>query len=160
MVRTVLSLTALLVVSAALVAADQKTAQKAATADASVVVVDPMDLRQPVPNPEKELSEKYDGKQVRFTGHLHAVNTDKKTKTTSYQLQKEVRSAATPAKGQKKDAKAKPEVVTVTVYLQAEDKRLQDPKSKINVTVEGKGEITADGSLIIRNARVTEFEKR
>ena len=163
MVRTVLSLTALLVVSATLLAADQKSAQKTATADSSVVVVDPMDLRQPVPNPERELTEKYDSKQVRFTGRLHAVVPDKKTKTTAYQLQKEVKSAT--AKGNKtasgqKNAKAKPDVVTVTVYLQKEDKRLQDSKSKIDLTVEGKAEITSDGSLIIRGARVTEFEKR
>jgi hypothetical protein len=162
MVRTVLSLTALLVISAMLVAADQKNAQKSATADSSVVVVDPMDLRQPVPNPERELSEKYDGKQVRFTGRLHGMNTDKKTKATSYQLQKDVKSAATDAKAKgKKDAKAKADVVTVTVYLQKDDQRLHDSKSKINLTVEGKAEIsTSDGSMIIRNARVTDFEKR
>ena len=158
MVRTALSLTALLLVSATLLAADQKTAQKKATpADTSVVVVDPMDLRQPVPNPERELTEKYDGHQVRFTGRLQAVVTDKKTKTNSYQLQKAVKSAATKTKA---NAKAKPDVVTVTVHLQKDDKRLQDSKSVINLTVEGKGEITANGSLIIRNARVTDFEKR
>jgi hypothetical protein len=151
-------LTALLVVSATLLAADQKNVQKKATpADSSVVVVDPMDLRQPVPNPERELTEKYDGKQVRFTGQLHDVQADKKTKTTAYHLQKEVKSASTTAK---KGTKAKPDVVTVTVYFQKEDKRLLDPKSKTNLTVEGKGEVTSDGSLIIRNARVTDYEKR
>jgi len=158
MVRTALSLTALLVASAMLLAADQKNVQKKATsADTAVVVVDPMDLRQPVPNPERELTEKYDGKQVRFTGRLHDVVTEKKTKTNAYHLQKEVKSASTTAK---KGAKPKPEVVTVTVYFQKDDKRLLDSKSKVNLTVEGKGEITADGSLIIRGARITDFEKR
>jgi len=160
MVRATLSVTALLVVSVAVLAADQKNApnNSGTTGDKQVVVVDPMDLRQPVPNPERELTEKYDGKQVRYTGQLHAVVQDKKTKAYSYELQTPVRSAKQQDKA-KKDPKAKPDVVTVTVFLQKDDKRLQNPKAQFKLTVVGKGEIGVDGSLIIRNAQISDLEE-
>src|ERR1700740_3360767 len=40
------------------------------------IVVDPMDLRTPVPDPEKELTEKYDGKTVVFAGNLHSAGRE------------------------------------------------------------------------------------
>src|SRR5260370_32235199 len=50
------------------------------------VVVDPMDLRAPVPDPEKGLTEKYDGKAVVFSGNLHVAGQDASTKQRWYKL--------------------------------------------------------------------------
>ena len=159
MQRVFVSLTALLLAGVALAA--DKTQQAADAAD-KPVVVDPLDLRQPVPNPEAGLTEKYDGKSVRFTGQLQGSGQDAKTKAAWYNLQVEVPKVATKAKTDakaKKAAKEAKDVVTVKVYFQKPDQRLRASATRPSLTVVGKGEITTDGSLIIRNAEVVNLDK-
>lgn len=153
MFRVALSVVVLLAASASVLAADTKKTE--ATNQEKPVVVDPFDLRQPVPNPERELTEKYDSQLVQYTGQLKAVHTDKKRKTNWYELQTVIRQP----KGQGKNAATTTEYVTVTVYLKQDDKRLQNTKSQIKLTVEGRGEITTDGGLVIRNAQIKNFEQ-
>lgn len=110
------------------------------------VVVDPMDLRTPVPDPEKELTEKYDGKIVMFSGDSHGTGQDASTKQRWYKLAVQaIQEQGSPA------AKPKMQTVIVKVYFAANERRL--PTQPANYTVQGTGEITVDGSLIIRNAR-------
>jgi hypothetical protein len=110
------------------------------------VVVDPADLRTPVPDPEKELTEKYDSKLVLFSGNLHSAGRDAGTNQPWYKL-------AVQAMQEQTDPKAKPKTQTVVVkiFFAGNERRL--PTRPAYYTVQGRGEITADGSLIIRNAR-------
>ena len=111
------------------------------------VVVDPMDLRTPVPDPEKELTEKYDGKTVVFSGKLHSSGRDANSKERWYQLAVQaIQEQSKPA------AKPKMQTVIVKVYLAPRERR--SPTRPGSYTVQGTGEITVTGSLIIRNARI------
>jgi hypothetical protein len=110
------------------------------------VVVDPMDLRAPVPDPEKGLTEKYDGKEVVFAGNLHSVGRDAGTKQTWYKL-----AVQAIQEQSKPRAKPKMQTVTVTVYFAAQERRL--PTRQASYTVQGMGTIAVDGSLVIRSAR-------
>jgi hypothetical protein len=125
----------------------------------NIVLVDAMDLRQPVADPEKELSLKYDGQTVRYTGQLHHVAHDSKSKTTSYDFQTVIQPPKKKDKNQK-GTNAKPEIVTVTVYFQNDEPRLRNPNSQITATIVGRGEITTQGNLLIRKARLTDVEER
>src|SRR5258708_30607675 len=78
---------ALLLASPALLGADDKGAFGARE---KPVKVDPLDLRKPIPDPGAGLTEKYDGKLVRFTGHVKASGKDARTKTYWYDLQTEI----------------------------------------------------------------------
>src|SRR5262249_39622626 len=110
------------------------------------VVVDPQDLRTPVPDPELGLTDKYDGRQVVFTGTLQATGQDTGTKQRWYQL-------AIPAVQFQSSPWAKPktQTVVVTVYFAPGERRL--PARTASYTVQGTGEITVDGALVIRAAR-------
>jgi hypothetical protein len=112
-------------------------------ADASrPVVVDPLDLRKPVPDPEGALTEKYDGKLVRFTGVVRRASTDRKTKQPRYELHYAIL-------GKKKGARKAEvvETVVVAVTFASGQKDLTG-----TVTVEGKGSVMVDGSLVISDA--------
>ena len=125
------------------------TAYLAAAADQvkeKPVVVDPMDLRAPVPDPEKGLTEKYDGKAVVFSGNLHSGGQDASTKQRWYKLTVQaIQEQSSPT------AKPKMQAVIVQVYFAGSERNL--PTRPSYYTVEGIGEIAVDGSLIIRNAR-------
>jgi hypothetical protein len=111
------------------------------------LVVDPMDLRTPVPDPEKELTDKYDGKTVIFSGKLYSTGRDAISKERWYKL------AVQAIQEQTKPAtKPKMQTVIVKVYFAPQERRL--PTRQTNYTVQGTGEITVKGSLIIRNARI------
>jgi hypothetical protein len=110
------------------------------------VVVDPMDLRTPVPDPEKGLTEKYDGKAVVFSGNLHSGGQDVNTKQRWYKLAVQAaQEQSGPA------AKPKMQTVIVKVYFAGSERNL--PTRPATYTVQGLGEIMVDGSLIIRNAK-------
>src|SRR5438552_575391 len=121
----------------------------AAAADAvqeKPVVVDPMDLRRPVPDPEQGLTEKYDGKTVVFSGTLHTAGQDASTKQRWYNLADQaILEQSSPT------AKPKMQTIVVKVFFANNERRL--PAKSAYTTVEGKGEITVDGALIIRDAR-------
>jgi len=110
------------------------------------IMVDPMDLRTPVPDPEKELTEKYDGKVVVFAGNLHSAGQDAGTKQRWYKL-----AVQAIQEQSKLTVKPKTQSVVVKVYFASNERRL--PTRPASYTVQGTGEITVDGSLIIRNAR-------
>ena len=138
--RAIFFLAALVLASTALLAdAADQTKQKP-------VVVDPMDLRTPVPDPELGLTEKYDGKTVVFTGDFQSGGQDASTKVRWYTLAVPViqeRSSPT--------AKAKMQTVVVKVYFAGSERRL--PTRPASYTVEGTGQIAVDGALIIHNAK-------
>jgi hypothetical protein len=115
-----------------------------------VVVVDPSDLKPPLENPEAELTDKYDGKTVRFTGHFQATGQDARTKKTWHDLATEVALGNGP-----KAAKAK---IVVRVYFQGNDRQAKVLKPGTVVTVEGKGEIVPTGPrpLLITEADVVD----
>jgi hypothetical protein len=115
-------------------------------ADDKPVVVDPMDLRAPVPDPEKELTEKYDGKIVVFSGNLHSAGRDASTNQPWYKLAVQTVQEQTNPK-----AKPKMQTVIVKIFFAGNERRL--PARQAYYTVQGRGEITVDGSLVIRNAR-------
>ena len=121
-------------------------ARAADRANDKPVVVDPADLRTPVPDPEKELTEKYDGKTVVFSGNLHSAGRDAGTNQPWYKL-----AVQTPQEQTSPRAKPKTQTVIVKVFFAGKERRL--PTRPAYYTVEGTGEIMADGSLIIRNAR-------
>lgn len=151
MKRAAFFLAALLLVVPARGAADPPSGTAAKD---KPVVVEPLDLRQPVPDPQAELYQKYDGKTVRFTGVLHSWGTAAKIRW--FEFQTEVPQAA-PTPGNK-GAKAKTERVAVRVYFQQDDKRLRPQPSRVPLTVEGTGEVLVDGALVIRGARIVTSE--
>jgi len=121
------------------------------------VLVDPTEFRQPIPDPELGLTDKYDGKQVRFTGAVTKVSVDKKTKKHHYELQYVIVQQMR-VKG--KEVVVGKEAITVPVTLLNDDKSFQLQVEKLlgakqpgpTVTVEGLGSIMVDGSLVITNA--------
>jgi hypothetical protein len=122
-------------------------ADKTAEAKAKAVVVDPVDLKPPLEDPEAALSEKYDGKPVRFTGVVTNKVRDPKTKAIWYEL-----SASVPG-GKKK------ETVQVKVVLAEPDARLQRAQGKPTVTVEGQaGIVPGTHPLVISGAKVVAYE--
>jgi hypothetical protein len=158
MKRATFTLAALFLAGVALAADDQ---EQTGGPTPKPVVVDPTDLRQPVADPEKGLTEKYDGKQVRFTGQVQGSGQDAGTRATWYNLQVELPRVAQNAKktaNAKKGAKEAMDLVVVKVYLQQPDKRLRAAPARAGVTVVGKGQITPDGSLIIRDAEVMKLD--
>src|SRR5262249_510840 len=121
----------------------------AADSKDKVVVVDPGDLKPPLENPEAELTDKYDGKKVRFTGHFQAAGQDTMTKKTWHDLTAEVALGNGP-----KAAKAK---VVVRVYFHGGEKQVKALKPGTLVTVEGKGEVvTGQRPLLITEADVVD----
>jgi hypothetical protein len=131
-----------------------------------VVVVDPADLRKPVPDPEEGLSEKYGDKVVRFSGEIRRASFDKKTKTHRYELHHDIlqpvpaKDKTRPAaKGNTKPAMTVAETIVVPVTflkpqkeLQQEFERLAKAKKGVPLTVQGKGSVMSDGTLVISEA--------
>jgi hypothetical protein len=154
MKRATLLLTALFLAGPALFADDTRPG---GDPENKPVIVDPLDLRQPVPDPEKGLTEKYDGKTVRHVGELTRWGQDNQTKTYWYELQTVI-AKPKPVGQAKQDPKAKPDIVTVKVYFADDEKQLRAKNARFKVKVEGKGEITADGSLVIQKARLVDMD--
>jgi hypothetical protein len=130
--------------------ADSKSGFKD-TAD-KTIVVDPLDLRQPVPDPERELTQKYDGKTVRFTGVLQSFGTENDKKTHWYDLAVDTAKRKDKATAKKETG----QVVVVRVYFRTDEKRLRSLQTKPALTVEGTGSIMQDGSLVIRGAIIVD----
>ncbi len=116
------------------------------------VVVDPADLRKPVPEPEQGLTEKYDGKLVRFTGTMSRSTFDKKARTWTYELH-HVIVHQSQAKNKKPVVLGK-ETVVVPVHFLKDEKQLRARESGFTLTVEGKGSVMVDGTLVITEAVV------
>lgn len=154
MVRAAFSMVALVLVATGALAADRKANRPELDAQGNpIVIVDPMDLRQPVPNPEAELTQKYNNHTVRYTGRLVAIKQDQKSKIVTYQVQSEVRQPKQPSKNAKA-AQPKPAIVTVVVFPQQDNQRLHNARITFDLTVQGKGEVMTDGTLWIRNAQI------
>jgi hypothetical protein len=121
------------------------------------VIVDPAELVQPVPDPELGLTDKYDGKVVRFTGVLRSLSVDKKTKEYQGELVFEI---VHRAKVKGKLTVVGTDKVVVAVTFESPEKALllrfereqRIKGSPIQLTVQGKGSITTDGSLVITDA--------
>src|SRR5260370_41358578 len=97
------------------------------------VVVDPMDLRAPVPDPEKGLTEKYDGKAVVFSGNLHGAGQDASTKQRWYKLTVQaIQEQSSPT------AKPKMQAEIVQGYFAGRESKL--PTRPSYYTSEGIGE--------------------
>jgi hypothetical protein len=122
----------------------------AAAGSADAVVVDPLDLRRPVPDPEEGLTAKYDGKTVRFTGTLARVTADRKTKKPVAELNYTVLERR-QARGQPPRVVSK-ETVIVVAHFQGDEKMLRGQKSGTVLTVEGQGSVMVDGTLVITGA--------
>jgi hypothetical protein len=142
MTRLAAALVALSLAGPALVAAPPDDA----------VVVDPLDLRKPVPDPEDGLTGKYDGKTVRFTGALARVTADKKTKKPVAELNYDIVDQR-PARGKGPRLVSK-ETVIVAVHFQDDGKALRGRKPGTVLTVEGQGSVMVDGTLVISGAVV------
>jgi len=122
------------------------------------VVVDPLDLRQPVPDPEAGLTQKYDGKVLRYTG-LPIRWGEEPGSPRWYDLQTEITPPPSPEAKGKKSQNAPPETVTVRVSFQGqEDRRLRPQPPRVNLTVEGIGAVLADGTLLIQGAKIVRAE--
>jgi hypothetical protein len=121
------------------------------------VIVDPAELVQPVPDPELGLTDKYDGKVVRFTGMLRSLSVDKKTKANQAELVFEIVHRA-KVKGKRTVVGTDQVVVAVTfespekALLLRFEREQRIKGSPIQLTVQGKGTITTDGSLLITDA--------
>jgi hypothetical protein len=145
----------LIVLSAAAFVAAGVRAQE--TKKAPPVVVDPAELVQPVPDPGLGLSEKYDGKIVRFTGLLRSLSIDKKTKAYQGEMIYEIIHRA-KVKG--KQVVVGKDVVVVAVSFEGQEKALLAKFERqqvlkaplLELTVQGKGSVTSDGSLVITEA--------
>jgi hypothetical protein len=83
---------------------------------------------------------------VLFTGQVLKFGEEGSKKTHWYEL------GVDPLQNRRTGPKkaVEKELVVVRVYFQHDEKRLRSGKP--TVTVEGKGEITVDGSLVIYNA--------
>jgi hypothetical protein len=134
-----LVLAGVLATCASLPAGDEKT----------VVVVDPLDLRQPLADSEAALKEKYEGKIVQFTGLLVGHGPDAKQKKYWYTVQ-----AAVPA-GEVK-GKAQKELISVRVSFHVDQKMLRTSKGRYEVAVAGSAVILTQGkyAMVIEDAQL------
>jgi hypothetical protein len=152
------------------------TTQRLTGPAARPVLVDPLDFRQPIPEPTETLIPKYGDKNVRFTGTLLKWGQDEK-KRPFYDLQAVISnvgqaSPTPPASGQpgvtppgspgrgKPSANApaeqpKKETVVARVYLKSDDPRLRGQAGHLELTVEGKGQIQlGTWQLVITDATI------
>lgn len=120
------------------------------------VVVDPLDLRKPVPDPGGPLTEKYDGKVVRFTGTVSRATLDKATKQPRFEMQYAILEK--PA-GAKKAKVAETIVVAVSFANSERNLPVVNTARPGTVTVEGQGAVMTDGSLVITEASIV-LEKK
>jgi hypothetical protein len=148
--RSALPLAALSLLCLAVLTTDRRAG--AATDDPPYVVVDPGDLRQPIPDPELGLTEKYDGKLVRFTGALRRWSLDKKTKKLTFELQHDIVKLVT-TRG-KQPRRVREETIVVPVTFRPDDRLLRARQPGLVITVEGKASVMTDGALVITEAVV------
>jgi hypothetical protein len=148
MKRKAIVLIALVVAGAALAVADPQAG--AAPRPANYVLVDPADLRQPVPDPQDGLSAKYDGQVVRFTGVLTRAALDAKAKQTTAELRYDIVHQLTGKN--KKAVVVGRESIVVPVRFQGAERQLQGRKPGYTLTVQGRGSIMVDGTLVITEA--------
>ena len=157
MKRRAIVLTALLLACPVFIALVRQAAA-ADNAAANYVVVDPLDLRQPVPNPEVGLTGKYDGKIVRFTGTPRST-VDKKTKQVSFELRHDIVQKV-PGTGKKPKVVVQ-ETIVVPVAFQNGEKQLLQNLERLQrarkpvppITVQGQGSVTGE-TLSITDAVV------
>jgi hypothetical protein len=147
MKRSAFLLTALGLTSLGLLAPDQPA--RAAPQPATYVVVDPTDLRKPVPDPEQGLTQKYDGQVVRFTGQLQRVTLNRKSKKYSYEMHYVIVHRLR-VKG--KAPRVTKETIVVPVTFLKDEKQLRARNRGFTLTVQGKGSIMVDGTLVISDA--------
>jgi hypothetical protein len=134
-----------------------------------VVVVDPGEFRQPIPDPGQGLTGKYDGQTVRFSGVARRFSIDKRTRQVSYEVQYDILQPAKPQPAPKvvpgsrpvpgkKPAMVVAETIVVAVSFRTDPRNLQKDvkasKGGVPLTVEGTGHIQPDGSLTITDAVV------
>ena len=163
MKRSAFMLAALLLACLAL-AASVREAWADLKATASEVVVDPMDLRQPVPNPELGLTGKYDGKVVLFTGVPHVL-VNKKTNKVSFELHHDIVEKVL-VKGKQPRMVVKETIVVPVAFLNDEKDLLKDlerqrraRKPALPITVKGTGSVTGEtlfitGAVIVPDGRL------
>jgi hypothetical protein len=117
--------------------------------NSGAIVVDPLDLRQPIADNEAALQEKYQGKTVQFSGALAAQGLEGKKKVHWLDLQTDVQVG---------ESKGKPvkERIRVHVALAAEQKTLLSSKGSFTVTVEGTAVSLGQGkyALTIADAKL------
>lgn len=126
------------------------------------MIVDPLDFRKPIPDPEEGIIPKYDEKAVSFSGLLVNRGRDTKPQRYWYEFQAEIPQPVPPASAgpRKKPVKLGPdnakETLTVRFYMDQEDARLRASSvGQVEVTVEGRGQIVLGVlSLVINDARV------
>jgi hypothetical protein len=141
----------------ALAAPASRSADTAEPTPPPVVIVDPGDLRQPVPDPEQGLTTKYDGQLVRFTGVVRRSAIDQKRDEHSADLEFDI---VQRLKIKGKDTVVGTDKIVVMVTFKKVEKTLHQLFEKeqrqkgpgIHFTVQGKGSITTDGSLVITDA--------
>jgi hypothetical protein len=121
------------------------------------VVVDPLDFRQPIPDPEQGLFEKYDGKPVIFSGVVARSTIDKKAAQHRAELHfhivKRVKVMGKETTETEKIAVAVTfrNVETTLQQLFEKEQRAKGPG--VHLTVQGVGHILLpDGSLTITDA--------
>jgi hypothetical protein len=120
------------------------------------VVVDPLDFRQPIPDPELGLTDKYDGKVVIFSGVVSRSTVDKKASKHHAELHFHIVKRF-KAKGKEM---TETEKIAVSVTFLNEELTLHQLVEKeqrakgpgIHLTVQGVGHILGDGSLTITEA--------
>jgi hypothetical protein len=127
------------------------------------VVVDPMEFRQPVPDPWLGLTHKYDGKRVRFSGVARRFSVDKRTRNVAYEVQYDILQPVPTTPSAKTPPGRKPvlkvaETIVVAVSFRSEPKNLQKDikgsKTGVPLTVEGTGHVQTNGTLTITDAVV------
>jgi hypothetical protein len=155
MKRSAFILAALLLAGLAF-AASAREAGADLKATANEVVVDPMDLRQPIPNPELGLTGKYDGQVVLFTGVPHAL-VSKKTNKVSFELRYDIVEKV-PVKGKKPRIVVKETIVVPVTFANDEKELVKDlerlrraRKPALPITVKGTGSVTGE-TLFISDA--------
>src|SRR5262245_17084179 len=119
------------------------------------VVVDPNDLRKPIPDPEQGLTEKYDDKVVRFSGAVRRWTLDGKAKKYTYEMHFDIIKVVV-AKGKKSQA-VREDTIIVPVTFREDDPRLRAKKPGYPLTVQGRGTVLVDGTLMITDAIVVPF---
>jgi hypothetical protein len=121
------------------------------------VVVDPGDFRQPIPDPEQGLFNKYDSKPVIFSGVVGRSNVNKKANTHNAELHFDI-VKRTKVKG--KETVETEKIIVAVTFLSPEltlqqlvEKEQRTKGPGVHVTVQGVGHIsTVDGSLTITEA--------
>jgi hypothetical protein len=167
--RTAFLLIGLSLTCLALVALAQPTT--AAPPGPKVVVVDPNDLRQPVPDPELGLSQKYNT-TVQFSGKVTGWSQDKVSKKFVYSMVYEiVHKAPAKGKGKKGFVVVAKETINVAVTFKNDEQQLRfvsrpalgkgrpvktPRKPGYDLAVQGTGNVQTDGTLVITDASVVQ----